>query len=148
MPLLQQRISDHQETPSQAEATRGREVVVESGETEKTPESRDAVEAEDPAVISRGLATIRKRRWMLWSVMIVYLPTMWMTQKITHSFRDSMPVFFIWFFVLLATMAFSAAARCPRCGHYFHMNGITLLYLRKCLHCQLHITEDKRAGRP
>ena len=101
-------------------------------------------EVEDRAVLGRGLAKVRRRRWLLWSVLIVYLPTMWTTQKITHSFNDSLPVFFIWFLVLLAVMAFSAVVRCPRCGNYFHVNGMILLYLRNCLHCQLHLTADKK----
>ncbi|BCG47408.1 hypothetical protein GEOBRER4_n2240 [Citrifermentans bremense] len=104
----------------------------------------DAVEAViDSAVISAGLSKIRRRRWMVWSVMIIYLPTMWTTQKITHSFNASMPVFFIWFLLLLAAMGYSAVARCPRCGNYYHVNGMILLYLRKCLHCQLPLNEDK-----
>jgi len=105
------------------------------------------IEMEDPALIALGLARIRRRRWFLWSVIILYLPTMWTTQKITRSFNDSLPVFFIWFLVLLLVMAVSAVARCPRCGNYFHVNGITLLYLRKCLHCQLHLTADKAAAK-
>lgn len=97
----------------------------------------------DAGRIREGLRKIRRRRWMLWSVLIVYLPTMWITQKITHSFNKSLPVFFGWFLVMLAAMAISAVVRCPRCGNYFHVNGITLLYLRRCLHCQLHINDDK-----
>ena len=100
----------------------------------------------DPSVIRAGLSRIRKRRWMLWSVFIIYLPTMWTTQKITRSFNDSLPVFFLWCLILLLVMGFSALAKCPRCGNYFHLNGITLLYLRKCLHCQLHLTADKKDG--
>ena len=100
--------------------------------------------AEDLAILRRGLARIRRRRWYLWFVLIIYLPTMWTTQKITRSFNDSLPVFFIWFLVLLAVMGISASTRCPRCRNYFHVNGMTLLYLRKCLHCQLHLTADKK----
>lgn len=111
------------------------------------PTAGDAAETAekevDPSVIRAGLSRIRKRRWMLWSVIIIYLPTMWTTQKITRSFQDSLPVFFLWFLILLLVMGFSALAKCPRCGNYFHLNGITLLYLRKCLHCQLHLTADK-----
>jgi hypothetical protein len=33
-------------------------------------------------------------------------------------------------------------SKCPRCGNYFHLHGMTLLVLRKCLHCQLHISEN------
>lgn len=106
-------------------------------------------EIEDPAALTRGLSRIRRRRWLLWLVLIVYLPTMAATQKITGSFNDSLPVFFIWFLVLLAVMAYSALARCPRCNNYFHVNGMILLYLRNCLHCQLHLNADKkvRAGK-
>ena len=99
---------------------------------------------EDISLLGPGLAKVRRRRWYLWFVLIIYLPTMWTTQKITHSFNDSLPVFFIWFLVLLAVMGISASARCPRCRNYFHVNGMTLLYLRRCLHCQLHLTADKR----
>ena len=101
--------------------------------------------AQDISVLGQGLSKIRKRRWLLWFVLIIYLPTMWVTQKITQSFQDSLPVFFIWFVVLLTVTAFSAVAKCPRCKNYFHVNGMTLLYLRYCLHCQLHLTADKKA---
>lgn len=107
--------------------------------------SAESILVQDISVLSSGLAKIRKRRWLLWFVLIIYLPTMWTTQKITHSFQDSLPVFFIWFVVLLTVTAFSAVAKCPRCKNYFHVNGMTLLYLRYCLHCQLHLTADKKA---
>jgi hypothetical protein len=118
------------------------EGFAESSDADRIAES---ILAQDVSVLSPGLAKIRKRRWLLWFVLIIYLPTMWVTQKITHSFQDSLPVFFIWFVVLLAVTAFSAVAKCPRCKNYFHVNGMTLLYLRYCLHCQLHLTADKKA---
>jgi hypothetical protein len=99
---------------------------------------------EDLSLLSPGLAKIRRRRWCLWALLIIYLPTMWTTQKITHSFNDSLPVFFVWFLLLLVVMGFSAAVRCPRCKNYFHVNGMILLYLRNCLHCQLHVSADKK----
>ncbi|QWV95567.1 hypothetical protein KP004_10480 [Geomonas oryzisoli] len=112
-------------------------------EVEVAAAAAEAVQPVDPAEIARGLAVVRKRRWCLWTVLIVYLPTMYVTQKITHSFNGSMPVFFIWFAVLLGVMFYSATARCPRCRNYYHMHGMMLLYLRKCLHCQLPISGDK-----
>ena len=96
------------------------------------PEIKEEV---DPSLLRRGLARIRRRRLLLWFLLIVYLPTMWTTQQITHSFNKSLPVFFIWFLLLLFVMALSAIAKCLRCGNYFHVNGMTLLYLRNCLHC-------------
>jgi uncharacterized C2H2 Zn-finger protein len=104
----------------------------------------DGNEVEDISLFGPGLAKIRRRRWYLWFVLIIYLPTMWTTQQITHSFQGSLPVFFIWFLLLLLVMGISAMAKCPRCGNYFHVNGMILLYLRKCLHCQLHLTADKK----
>ena len=106
-------------------------------------ESIDAETAERPD-FGPGLAKIRRRRRFLWFVLIVYLPTMWTTQQITRSFEGSLPVFFGWVLVLIMAVTISALARCPRCGKQFHVNGMVLLYLRKCLHCQLHITADKR----
>ena len=105
----------------------------------------DSDEVEDARVIARGLAKIRRRRRFLWTVLIMYLPTMWTAQQITRSFKGALPVFFLWFVLLLIVMAVSALAKCPRCGNYFHVNGMVLLYLRKCLHCQLHLTADKHS---
>jgi hypothetical protein len=107
---------------------------LESGET-ITEEGKD---------LGPGLVQIRRRRWLLWFVLVAYLPTMWTTQRITHSFQGSLPVFFCWLVLLIVAVAVSALAKCPRCGHYFHVNGMALFYLRKCLHCQLHLTADKK----
>ncbi len=91
-----------------------------------------------------GLRMIRKRRWFLWAEILVYLPAMWVTMKISPTYRALGLVFMIWFILLWLAVGFSALARCPRCGNYFHMNGMTLLYLRKCLHCQLHLKADTK----
>jgi len=91
-----------------------------------------------------GLRIIRKRRWYLWLEIMVYLPAMWVTLQVAPTYRGIGTVFAIWFILLWVVVAISALARCPRCGNYFHMNGMTLLYIRKCLHCQLHLTADKK----
>lgn len=98
----------------------------------------------DPEKLGAGLSGIRKRRWYFWSVILVYLPVMWLTLKINPAFRVLATVFVIWVILLIVVALISAAARCPRCGNYFHLHGMTLLYLRKCLHCQLHICADKQ----
>jgi hypothetical protein len=90
------------------------------------------------------LRNIRKRRWCLWLEIIVYLPAMMVVMKIAPTFRPMAVAFGIWFALLWVVVGYSALARCPRCGNYFHMHGMTLLYLRTCLHCQLHLTADKR----
>ena len=101
-------------------------------------------DVEDVSLLGPGLARVRRRRWYLWFVLIVYLPTMWTTQRITHSFEKSLPVFLLWFLLLILVMALSATVKCPRCRNYFHVNGMALLYLRRCLHCQLHLCADKK----
>jgi hypothetical protein len=91
-----------------------------------------------------GLGKIRKRRRFLWGVILVYLPVMWTTLRLTGSFNVTAAVFVVWIILLCIFATVAACARCPRCGNYFHMHGMTLLYLRKCLHCQLHINADKK----
>ena len=101
-------------------------------------------ETEAKKDLGPGLSRVRRRRLLLWFVLVAYLPTMWTTQQITHSFQRSLPVFFLWVVLLILAVVVSALARCPGCGNYFHVNGMALFYLRKCLHCQLHINSDKK----
>jgi hypothetical protein len=91
-----------------------------------------------------GLRQIRKRRWFLWAEILGYLPVMLAVMKIAPTNSALAVAFGIWFILLWIVVGYSALARCPRCGNYYHMNGMTLLYLRKCLHCQLHLTADKK----
>ncbi len=96
---------------------------------------------EDPVSWGEGLALLRRRRKYFLGVLIIYLPAMWTVQYLVPGW--SYKAIGIWIVLLFAVMMVSAVARCPRCGNYFHLNGMTLLYLRKCLHCQLHINADK-----
>ncbi len=98
----------------------------------------------DTAGFGPGLSIVRRRRWYLWGVILVYVPAMWLTLRISPTYRAVEIVFGIWFILLFVAATISALARCPRCGNYFHMHGMTLLYLRKCLHCGLHVSADKR----
>ena len=95
----------------------------------------------DQATLRQGLQTVRRRRWYLWLIILVYMPLMMTAVKF---FPSAAVAFLLWCIVMVVIVGFSALARCPRCGNYFHMHGLTLLYLRKCLHCQLHVCADKR----
>jgi uncharacterized membrane protein len=97
-------------------------------------------QAIDKAVLRGGLRAVRRRRWYLWMIILVYMPLM----GVAMTYKAVGPVFIGWFVVMFVIALYAALARCPRCGNYFHMHGMTLLYLRKCLHCQLHLTADKR----
>ncbi len=99
-----------------------------------------------PSVIGSGLRKIRKRRWFLWGVLLVYVPAIWVSLRLTHSDRITAVVFGVWLVVLIIAVLLMSTARCPRCGNYFHVYGMTPLYLRKCLHCKLPLTADKKSS--
>lgn len=101
---------------------------------------------EVPADFAPGLKIIRRRRWYLWALIALYLPLMLSLLDRGASFNTLATAFLSWFVAVFSIALYAAVARCPRCGNYFHMNGMTLLYLRKCLHCYLHLTADKRRG--
>lgn len=77
------------------------------------------------------------------ATVLMYIPALVITYKISPTNRAMGTVFCIWVVILIISTFMAALCKCPRCGNYFHMNGLTLLFLRKCLHCQLHITADK-----
>jgi hypothetical protein len=99
----------------------------------------------DDTQFEAGLNVVRRRRLWLWGVIAIYVPAIWVTLQFTSVFRIVGIVFAVWVVLLIIAALVSALAVCPRCGNYFHMHGFTLLYLRKCLHCQLHINADKTA---
>jgi hypothetical protein len=91
-----------------------------------------------------ALSLIRRRRRYFFGTIILYMPAMWAVQKISPAYSSMGIAIGIWIVILFVTTLLSAVTRCPRCGNYFHMHGMTLLYLRRCLHCQLHITGDPK----
>ncbi len=108
------------------------------------PSGQNPLPDVDRATLSAGLRKIRRRRWYLWALILVYLPLMWSALKFLPSMNAVCGVFGVWFAAVFVIAMIAAVARCPRCGNYFHVNGMTLLFLRKCLHCQLHVSADKR----
>lgn len=92
------------------------------------------------ATLRRGLQLVRRRRWCFWSVILIYMPLMGVAMK----YHFVVAAFLSWFVLLFGVVYYAALARCPRCGNYFHLHGMSLLFLRKCLHCQLHVSADKR----
>ena len=97
----------------------------------------------DPATLKLGLRIFRRRRKYFFGTVIAYMPVMWLANKVSPTFRSMAIMFGIWVVILFCTALYSALVRCPRCGQYFHMHGMSLLYLRRCLHCQLHVTADR-----
>ena len=97
----------------------------------------------DPVKYMSVLKKTRSRRKMFFGTVLIYIPALLITHKISPTNRAMGTVFVIWVVILIVATFLVALSRCPRCGNYFHMHGITLLILRKCLHCQLHISSDQ-----
>jgi len=91
-----------------------------------------------------ALSLIRRRRRYFFGTILIYMPAMWAVQKISPKYSSIAIAIGVWIVVLFVATLMSAITRCPRCGNYFHLHGMTLLYLRKCLHCQLHINADRK----
>ena len=96
----------------------------------------------DEINIRAGLSAIRKRRWYVWLVILVYFPSTWLTLELTQSYRSTAVVFAVWLFSLCMVMTLYAVVRCPQCRQYFHMRNATLSFARTCRHCGLHIKGD------
>jgi len=90
------------------------------------------------------LAVIRSRRRSFFSTVAIYIPAMWVIHSISPTYRTMGSAIGVWVVILIIAMFRSAVCVCPRCGNLFHVNGMTLLYLRKCLHCQLHVNADRK----
>lgn len=84
----------------------------------------------------------RSRRKLFFATVLAYLPAIISTHAISPTNRAMGTVFLIWVVMLLTSTLLVALCKCPRCGNYFHLNGMTLLVLRRCLHCQLHISSN------
>ncbi|MDW7712060.1 MAG: hypothetical protein SCH98_16460 [Deferrisomatales bacterium] len=99
------------------------------------------------AALSRGLARVRRRRWFLWATILIYLPSIWASLRLTGSDSATAVVFGVWFVVLLVASCAASFARCPQCGNYFHVHGFVPVFARRCVHCGLHVTADRRPRR-
>jgi len=93
--------------------------------------------ASEEVDIQAGLSLIRRRRWYVWMVILVYFPATWLTLELTQSYRSTGVVFGVWFVFLCATITLYGVIRCPQCGKYFHMRNSTLSFARSCRHCGL-----------
>ena len=97
----------------------------------------------DPVSYMNVLKETRRHRKYFFATVLLYIPALLITYQISPTNRAMGTVFSIWVVMLIITTFLAALSKCPRCGNYFHMHGMALLILRKCLHCQLHITTDK-----
>ena len=98
--------------------------------------------------IGMGLRSIRRRRKLLWGVILYYFPNIWVTLKLTHSTSMMALAFCIWFIILWNAVMLVAFAKCPRCGGSFHIKAFFPTYLHNCRHCGLHLLADKNPPDP
>lgn len=97
----------------------------------------------DPLTYMNVLKRTRRNRIYFFVTVLMYIPALYITHQISPTNRAMGTLFAIWVLLLIIVTFLVATSRCPRCGNYFHVHGMTLLILRKCLHCQLHISSDK-----
>lgn len=79
---------------------------------------------------------------LFFTTVLLYIPALLLTHHISPTNRAMGTVFGIWVVILIIATFMVALSKCPRCGNYFHLHGLTMLVLRKCLHCQLHISTN------
>lgn len=94
----------------------------------------------DQVAYLRVLKVTRRRRKYFFATVLIYLPALLITYKISPTNKAMGTLFSVWVAILIMVTFMVAVSKCPRCGNYFHVHGMTLLILRKCLHCQLHIS--------
>ena len=98
----------------------------------------------DPVVIKQGLAKVRNRRWILWAVILIYMPCLIVALELDASSGTLGTLFVIWLILLCIAVGLATVVRCPRCGNTYHTNGPTFLPVRKCVHCGLAVNADKK----
>ena len=94
--------------------------------------------------LKSGMKKIRRRRWFFWAVIMCYLPAMLVSLKSTQPGLAVGVTFASWIFFLTVSVVLVALVRCPQCGNCFHMNGFLFRPVRKCFHCSLHLSADKK----
>lgn len=101
-------------------------------------------EAEDGAAIGQGLIRVRQRRWLLWAVILIYLPGVLVALEVKSLSVFLGELFALWLILLCTAVALATVVKCPRCKNSYHTNGPTFLPLRRCVHCGLAVNADKK----
>ena len=94
------------------------------------------VEAAD---IAAGLKKVRSRRWLLWVVILIYIPSMLVALELQATSKVMGWLFGLWVLLLCVVVGMATVVKCPRCAKPYHTNGPTFLPVRKCVHCGLPV---------
>lgn len=106
------------------------------------PSGSDPPKVELPEFIAK-MRNLRRRRWFLWGLVLIYLPAIYLALELSGSDRVAGMVFLGWILLVAAAVGLAAFAVCPRCAKTFHMHGFVPVYLRRCVHCGLHVTSNQ-----
>lgn len=96
------------------------------------------------AAIAEGLSRLRRRRRWLWLALGTYFPAIFLALRVTGSDKATGITLLVWLVFVGVASGVAGLTRCPRCGDYFHMQGLMPVWVRKCLHCGLPL----KAGAP
>ena len=97
----------------------------------------------DPVALKQGLEKIRKRRWILWASILIYVPGLLIALEMGASRNIMAALFGAWIALICVSVGLATVVRCPRCHNTYHTNGPTFLPVRKCVHCGLAVNADK-----
>lgn len=86
-----------------------------------------------------GLKKVRSRRWLLWGIILAYIPGMLLAFELNASAKAIAWLFGLWLLLLCIFVAMATVVKCPRCKNQYHTNGPTFLPVRKCVHCGLPV---------
>lgn len=98
----------------------------------------------NPVALRQGLTKIRKRRWILWATLLIYMPAMILALDLGFSGSTMGTLFFAWVGLLCFAVGLATVVKCPRCNNTYHTNGPTFLPVRRCVHCGLAVNADKK----
>lgn len=89
--------------------------------------------------LQEGLARIRRRRRLLWGVILIYVPGLMIALQAGATGAVMTKLFGAWIGLLCFAVGWATIVKCPRCGNNFHTNGPTFFPVRQCVHCGLHV---------
>ena len=98
----------------------------------------------DPVIIHQGLSKVRSRRWILWTVILIYMPGLMIALEMGAPGSTMGKLFAAWVGLLCIAVGLATVVKCPGCNNTYHTNGPTFLPVRRCVHCGLALCADKK----
>ena len=93
----------------------------------------------ESVAIMAGLKKVRSRRWLLWGIILMYMPGLVIALELQAPSKVMAWLFGLWVLMLCVVVALATVVKCPRCAKPYHTNGPTFLPVRKCVHCGLPV---------